>query len=67
MNSVSSYFNPGPKKEIKETFMKKIKREPNVKTFNNKISPNLTKYLFDYFSYKELYEMGKINLNLNII
>ena len=62
MNSVSSYFNPGPKKEIKETFMKKIKREPNVKTFNNKISPNLTKYLFDYFSYKELYEMGKINL-----
>ena len=62
MNSVSSYFNPGPKKEIKETFMKKIKREPNVKTFNNKISPNITKYLFDYFSYKELYEMGKINL-----
>ena len=62
MNSVSSYFNPGPKKEIKETFMKKIKREPNVKTFNNKISLNLTKYLFDYFSYKELYEMGKINL-----
>lgn len=49
-------------KEIKTTFMIKIKREPKDKNFINKMSQNLTKYLFDYFSYKELYEMGKINL-----
>ena len=41
--------------------MPKIKREPKEKKFNN-LSPNLTKYLFDFFSYKELYEMGKTNI-----
>ena len=49
-------------KEIKTTFMPKINRQPKNKNFNNKMSKNLTKYLFDFFSYKELYEMGKINL-----
>ena len=49
-------------KEIEGTFMPKIKRQPQHKNFNNKMSQNLTKYLFDFFSYKELCEMGKINL-----
>ena len=49
-------------KEIKESFMPKIKRESKYKNFNNKLSSNLTKYLFNFLSYKEAYEMGKINL-----
>ena len=50
------------KKEIKTSFMPKIKRAPLDKKFNNKLSSNLTKYLFDFFSYKDLFEMGKINV-----
>ena len=42
--------------------MPKIKRSSVEKNFNKKMSPNLTKYLFDFFSYKELYELGKTNL-----
>ena len=49
-------------KEIKTTFMPKKNRQPKNKNFYNKMSKNLTNYLFDFFSYKELYEMGKINL-----
>ena len=49
-------------KEIKESFMPRIKRESKYKNFNNKLSSNLTKYLFNFLSYKEAYEMGKINL-----
>ena len=65
VNSVYGYVkgsNPNPEKEIKETFMPKIQREPKEKNFNKKLSSNLTKYLFDFFSYKELYELGKINV-----
>ena len=36
------------KKEIKETFMPKISREPKEKYFNKKLGSNLTKYLFDF-------------------
>ena len=49
------------KKEIKSNFMHKIKRNSKEKTFK-KLSSNLTKYLFDYFTYKDLFEFGKINL-----
>ena len=49
-------------KEIKTTFMPKINRQSKDNNFINKMSKNLTIYLFDFFSYKELYEMGKINL-----
>ena len=50
------------KKEIKTSFMPRIKRVPKDKLFKNKMSSNLTKYLFDFFNYKELYELGKTNL-----
>lgn len=63
MNTISE--NPpqlNPKIEIKSSFMPKIKREPKEKLFNKKICSNLTKYLFDFFDYKDLYEKGKINL-----
>ena len=50
------------KKEIKTSFMPRIKRVPKDKLFNNKMCSNLTKYLFDFFNYKELYELGKTNL-----
>ena len=66
MGIISNYYGSTPQvksnKEIKTTFMPKIKRQPQHKNFYNKMSKNLTKYLFDFFSYKELYEMGKINL-----
>ena len=57
------------KKEIKSTFMPKIKRKTIAQLFNKKLSSNLTKYLFNFFSYKDLYEFGKIDLFLmnNII
>ena len=66
MESVNSVYgligSKTEKKEIKETFMPKISREPKEKYFNKKLGSNLTKYLFDFFSYKELYEFGKINV-----
>ena len=49
-------------KEIKESFMPKINRVSKYKNFNNKLSSNLTKHLFNFLSYKDIYEMGKINL-----
>jgi len=61
-SKIFSFLQNKPKKEIKETFMPKIKRESKERSFNNKMSSNLTKYLFNFFDYKELYEMGKINL-----
>ena len=63
INSViGEISNSNSGKEIKETFMPRIQREPKEKYFNKKLSSNLTKYLFDFFSYKELYELGKINV-----
>lgn len=65
VNSVTGHINnSNSNKEIKETFMSTIPREPKEKQFNNKLSSNLTKYLFDFFSYKEIYELGKVNLFL---
>ena len=61
-NLPSQYSQANSKKEIKTSFMPKIKRAPLDKKFNNKLSSNLTKYLFDFFSYKELLEIGKINI-----
>ena len=57
-----SQTNTNTENEIKTSFMPKINREPVNKRFNNKLSSNLTKYLFDFFPYKDLYEMGKINV-----
>ena len=48
--------------EIKTSFMPKIQRLPKVKLFNKKLSSNMTKYLFNFFEYKEILEMGKIDL-----
>ena len=49
-------------KEIKDSFMPKIERKPKHNIFKNKLSSNLTKNIFNYLSYKEAYEMGKIDL-----
>ena len=49
-------------KEIKDSFMPKIERKPKHNKFKNKLSSNLTKNIFNYLSYKEAYEMGKIDL-----
>jgi hypothetical protein len=54
--------NNNSNKEIKTSFMPKIKRVPKAFLFNNKMSSNLTKYLFNFFDYKQVYEMGKIDL-----
>ena len=63
VNAITSYSTTlFQKKEIKASFMPKINRVPKDKLFNNKMCPNLTKYLFNFFSYKELYELGKTNL-----
>ena len=63
MNPIHSYISQvNVQKEIKSSFMPKIKREPKHKNFNNKLSSNLTKYLYNFLTYKESYEMGKINL-----
>ena len=62
INSLASDIFKKKVKKIKGTFMPKITRKAKDLKFNNKISPNLTKHLFNFFSYKELYEMGKINL-----
>ena len=63
INSINQYETQyNQKKEIKTSFMPKIKRSSVEKNFNKKMSPNLTKYLFDFFSKEELYELGKINL-----
>ncbi len=59
---IKHFISSSEPKEIKTTFMPKIKRLPKSKLFNNKMSSNLTKYLFDFFDYKEIYEMGKIDL-----
>ena len=40
----------------------KIKRKGKPCIFSQKLSPNLTKYLFDFFYYRELYNLGSINL-----
>ena len=63
MNPIHSYVSQlNVQKEIKSSFMPKIKREPKHKNFNNKLSSKLTKNLFKFLTYKESYEIGKINL-----
>ena len=52
INYISSFFfDSNQKKEIKSSFMPKIKREPKEKKFKN-LSKILTKYLFDFFPIK---------------
>lgn len=61
MNSINTFANyllGDQIKEIKNSFMPKIKREPKSAKFG-KLSKYLTQNLFHYFNYKELYELGK--------
>ena len=44
--------------------MNKIKRKCKTNLFNEKLSRNLTKYLFDFFYYRELYQICSANLFL---
>lgn len=62
LNYISS-LNNSQTKEIKNSFMPKINREPKDENFV-KLSKNLTQYLLQFFKYKEIYEMGKTNLFL---
>ena len=64
INIINENNNEQEQKEIKSNFMPKINRQPKAKLFNNKLSPNLTKYIFNFLSYKETYEIGKLNLFL---
>ena len=42
--------------------LQKIKRKGKPCIFSQKLSPNITKYLFDFFYYRELCNLGSINL-----
>ena len=46
------------------SLMQKINRKCNKCVFNEKINRNLTKYLFDFFYYRELYQICSANLFL---
>ena len=46
------------------SLMQKINRKCNKCVFNQKINRNLTKYLFDFFYYRELYQICSANLFL---
>ena len=46
------------------SLMQKIKRKCNKCVFNEKLSRNITKYLFDFFYYRELYQICSANLFL---
>ena len=46
------------------SLMNKIKRKCKTSLFNKKLSRNLTKYLFDFFYYRELYQICSANLFL---
>ena len=63
-NVINENNNELQKKEIKSHFMAKIKRKPNQLLFKNKLASNLTKYLFNFLSYKDIYEIGKCNVFL---
>lgn len=45
-------------------FLQKINRKCNRCIFNEKLNRNLTKYLFDFFYYRELYQICSANLFL---
>ncbi len=42
--------------------MQKIKRQGKPCIFSQKLKPNMIKYLFDFFYYRELYDLGTVNL-----
>lgn len=56
-NSTSGIFN------LKK--LKIIQREGKPNVFANGIKKNLTKYLFDFFYYRELSEIGSVNIFLH--
>ena len=62
-STISQFINPQKKPRKKNLISKpKIQRPSKTTNFNNKLKQNLTKYLFNFFKYKELYELGKINV-----
>jgi len=63
LNHFAYYSNGDQGKEIKNSFMPKIQREPKSIKFV-KLSKYLTQNLFHYFDYKEIYELGKTNVFL---
>ena len=63
-NIINENNNAQEKKEIRTHFMPKINRQPNTELFNNKLNSNLVKYIFNFLKYKEVYEIGKLNLFL---
>ena len=63
-NIINENNNVQEKKEIRTHFMPRINRQPNTKLFNNKLNSNLVKYIFNFLKYKEVYEIGKLNLFL---
>ena len=60
-NFLSNKSTNSTKKEIRNTFMPKIKREPRDTKFV-KLSKYTTQHMFKFFDYKELYEFGKTNV-----
>lgn len=64
INIINENNNEQEKKELRTNFMPRINRQPKTKLFYNKLSSNLVKYLFNFLSYKDLYELGKQNLFL---
>ena len=42
--------------------MQKINRKGKPCIFSQKLNKNITKYLFDFFYYRELYNLGSVNL-----
>ena len=46
------------------SLMQKINRKCNKCVFNEKLNRNLTKYIFDFFYYRELYQICSANLFL---
>ena len=52
------------KRQILAPFNFKIEREPKEKFLKKKLSSNLVKYLFNFCNYKDVFELGKANLNL---
>ena len=61
-NIINENNNEPEKKEIRPNFMPRINRQPNTILFNNKLASNLIKYIFNFLPYKEVYEIGKINI-----
>jgi len=63
-NIINENNNEPQKKEIRPNFMPRINRQPKTKLFYNKLTSNLIKYIFNFLPYKDVYEIGKLNIFL---